>query len=121
MGITLPHSQADVDVVHNEAQAVIQSLLTDPRIAVEDCIFAGTSPFERPSTRNNVSSDPNTGNTCTEAHEKLIHDPKKQILLPVIFHIDGACTGQFVDLPVTAVRIGLGMFTRVARDKEHLQ
>ena len=53
-------------------------------------------------------------------HSALITDPSKQILLPVIFYIDGANTGQFVDLPLTAVRISLGIFTRKARDKRHL-
>ena len=50
----------------------------------------------------------------------MIKHPHKQILLPVIFYIDGANTGQFVDLPLTAVKISLGMFTRKARDKDYM-
>jgi hypothetical protein len=42
-----------------------------------------------------------------------------QILLPVIFYIDAATTGQFADLPVTAVKFSLGIFTRLARQKEY--
>ena len=51
---------------------------------------------------------------------QLIKKPGKQILLPVIFYIDGANTGHFVDLPLTAVKFTLGIFTRKAHDKEHL-
>jgi hypothetical protein len=45
--------------------------------------------------------------------------PGKQVLLLVIFYIDGATTGQFADLPVTAVKFSLGIFTRLARQKEY--
>ena len=39
--------------------------------------------------------------------------------MPVIFYIDGANTGHFVDLPVTAVKFTLGIFSRKAREKEY--
>ena len=35
------------------------------------------------------------------------------------FYVDGANVCQFVDLPFTAVKISLGLFTQKARDKEH--
>jgi hypothetical protein len=41
-------------------------------------------------------------------------------LLPVIFSIDSATTGQFVDLPVTAVKLMLGIFNRKAQEKDYL-
>jgi len=42
------------------------------------------------------------------------------VLLPVIFYIDGASTGQFVDLPITAMKFTLGIFNRKAREKPHM-
>ena len=50
----------------------------------------------------------------------MIKHPHKQILLHVIFYINGANTGQFVDLPLTAVKISLGIFMRKARDKDYM-
>ena len=91
--ITLPHSRSRVNIVWNDANAVIQSLLTDPRI---------------------------TGHAHVVTYKKMIKHPHKQILLPVMFYIDGANTGQFVDLPLTAVKISLGIFARKARDKDHM-
>ena len=38
----------------------------------------------------------------------------------MIFYIDAAVTGQFVDLPITSVKISLGIFTQKAREKEHM-
>ena len=40
------------------------------------------------------------------------------MLLPIIFYIDGATTGQFANSPVTAVKFSLGIFTRKACKKE---
>ena len=98
----------------------MQSLLTDPRISDEDYSFFDDNPFQPPPTGLNHVQDLNTGLAYTETYKKLIKNPEKQILLPVIFHIDGANTGQFVDLPLTAVKMSLGIFTCKARDKAHL-
>ena len=56
----------------------------------------------------------------TETYKDLITKPDKQVLLPVIFYIDAANTGHFADLPITAVKFSLGIFTRKARDNVHL-
>ena len=63
--------------------------------------------------------DLNTGRSYIQTYRTLITKPGKQVLLPVLFYIDGANTGQFADLPITAVKISLGIFTRKARDKDH--
>ena len=118
--ITLPHSKARVQMVLNDPQWVIQSLLTDPRITDEDYIFGGKSPFKPPKSDSKYICDLNTGRAYITTYNTLITDPTRQILLPVIFYIDAANTGQFVDLPITAVKISLGIFTRKARDKPHL-
>ena len=50
----------------------------------------------------------------------MITKPGKQVLLPVIFYLDAANTGHFVDLPITALKLSLGIFNRKARDKNHM-
>ena len=110
----LPHCNARVKVVWNDAKACIQSLLTDPRIQSKDYLFHGNDPFGKPPERTKIIKDLNTGLAHTETHKKLIKKPN-QILLPVIFYIDGANTGQFSDLPITAVKMTLGIFTKEAR------
>ena len=109
--ITLLHSRSRIKIVQNEAKAVIQSLLTDPRITDDDYLFFGNNPFQGPPSNLNYVQDLNTGRAYVATHKKLIKHPHKQILLPVIFYIDGANTGQFVDLPLTAVKISLRIFT----------
>ena len=43
--IALPHSRARVKIVWNDAQSVIQSLLTDPRITDDDYLFFDNDPL----------------------------------------------------------------------------
>ena len=118
--MTLPHSQSRAKVVWNDAGAVIRSLLTDPRITDDDYLFFGDNPLQGPPNNLNYVQDLNAGRAYTATYHSLIARPDKQVLLPVIFYIDGANTGQFVDLPLTAVKITLGIFTREARDKDYL-
>ena len=94
-------------------------MLTDPRIRDEDYLFWDNDPFAPPPGNLDYVKDVNTGLSYTETYRSLIKNPEKQILLPVIFYIDGANTGQFVDLPITAVKISLGIFSRKARNKFH--
>lgn len=116
--IILPCSRARVNIVWTDAKKAIQSLLTDPRIRANDYIFEGNDPFA-PPTESNVIGDLHTGRAYIKTYDELIERPNEQILLPVIFYIDGAATGQFSDHEITAVKISLGIFTRKARDNPH--
>jgi hypothetical protein len=118
--ITLPHSKAKATIVWNDAKAAMTSLLTDPRIVDEDYLFFGNDPLASPPSQLNYVEDLNTGRAYTETYAKLISKPGKQVLLPVIFYIDAANTGHFADLPVTAVKFSLGIFSRKAREKDHM-
>jgi len=118
--ITLPISAATVKVVHHNAKASFESLLTDPRIKDEDYLFFDNDPFAPPPSHIPIISDVNTGKVYTETYKKLITKPDKQILLPVIFYINGAATGHFVDLNITAVKFTFGIFNRKAREKNHM-
>ena len=118
--LTLPHSKSRATIIWNDAEAVLQSLLSDPRITDEDYDFIDDNPFSPPPNKFTTIGNLNTGRAYRKTYKKLITDPARQVLLPVIFYIDGATTGQFVDLPITAVQISLGIFTRKARDKPHM-
>jgi len=117
--ITLPFSKSEAKIVWNDAKTCMISLLTDPRIVDEDYLFFGNDPLSAPPDQLNYLQDLNTGDAYLKTYEKLIKKPGKQVLLPVIFYIDGATTGQFADLEVTAVKFSLGIFTRVARQKDY--
>ena len=95
------------------------SLLTDPCITNNDYLFYADNPLASPPARINYVGDMNTGRAYTATYHRLVKNPGKQVLLPVIFYIDGTNTGQFTDLPVTAVKFSLGIFTRKACDKHY--
>ena len=117
--IVLPHSKSRAKIVWNHAQNVIESLLTDPRIRDEDYLWFGDNPISPPPDSQDYIGDLNTGKAHAESYHKCITQPGKQVLLPVLFYIDGASTGHFADLPITAVKISLGIFTRKAREKDY--
>ena len=79
--IVLPSSKARVNVVYNDARAVIQSLLTDPNIRDEDYLFFDNDPFAPPPEKLDYIADLNTGLSYRETYKKLITKPGKQILL----------------------------------------
>ena len=107
---TVPGTAAKVKVIHHDAVALFKSLLTDPRINNKDYLFFDNDPFAPPPSNIPIISDINTGLAYTETYKKLITKPGKQILLPVILYIDGAATGLFVDLNITAVKFTFGIF-----------
>jgi len=73
-----------------------------------------------PPDNNPEIGDINTGQAYLETYRKLIENSKEQVLLPVIFYIDGASTGQFANYPITALKFTLGIFTQEARKKFHM-
>ena len=94
-------------------------MLTDPRITDDDYSFFENNPLASPPAHSNYVKDLNTGRAYTRTFEHLINVPGTQVLLPVVFYIDAAVTGQFADLPVTAVKLSLGIFSRKAREKDY--
>lgn len=121
MDIIVPHSRAKTQIVYNNLQMVMQSLLTDPRITANDYLFNDKeNPFAPPPNKISHYGDINTGLAYRKTYEKLVTNPEKQILLPIICYQDGAATTQFTDLKVTAFQFTLGIFNRRAREKRHL-
>ena len=119
--LVLPGSKSRANMITNDAAKVIQQLLIDPRVRPEDYLFNDKNdPFAPPPADLDYIADLNTGKSYIETWKKLVTKPGKQILCPLLLYIDGAATGQFVDLPIAAVKIALGVHTRVAREKPYL-
>ena len=114
--VRLPSSKAVVTVPCRDAKDCIISLLTDPRIEDQDYLFFNGDPLAPPPERIPILRDLNTGEAYLRSYEKMITKPG-QVLLPVPMYIDGAVTGTFSDLPITALKISLGIHSREARDK----
>ena len=119
--IELPHSKANVKIHSHDLQAVIRSLLTDPRIQDTDYLFFDDNPFARPPENLDYIGDLNTGQAYIDTWEDLIgEEGTNKVLLPIIFYLDGAVTGQFDNLPVEALQFSFGIFNRKARDKDYM-
>ena len=115
--LTLPHSKAVVHIPYRNIQDCIVSLLTDPRIRNRDYLFFDQDPTAPPPEKVKFIEDINTGEAYLESYKKYITKPN-QVPLGIIFYIDGAVTGQFSDLPITALKISLSIHNREARDHE---
>jgi hypothetical protein len=118
--IRLPHSKEVVKIPCHRAEDAVERLLTDPRILPEDyCWFKDDPLAPPPKEELDYLADIKTGAAYRETHKVLIKGPNNQ-LMGGIFYIDGTVTGQFSDLPVTALKFSLDCFTREARMKPHM-
>jgi len=118
--IVLPGSKSRALSIASELHMVMQQLPMDPRVRPERCLFNDkNNPFAPTAADSDHIADLNTGLSCLETWKKPMTKPGKQVLCPIVICIDGAAAGQFVDLPITAVKIALGICTRVAREKPH--
>jgi hypothetical protein len=115
--ISLPNSKAKVTITTQNAWHCIESLLTDPRVKDSDYNFHNNDPFSAPPSPPTRISELNTGHAYLAAYKKYIKKDR-QVLLPITMYIDGAVTGQFANLPITALKIALGIHTRKHRDKD---
>ena len=117
--VLLPQSNVYVDLVIHLFREQVQSLLTDPRIKDEDLLFFLNNPFQPPPEEFTTLGDINTGLAYRETYKKLITDPSRQVLLPIILYMDAAITGQYDHLPIEALKFTLGIFNAVTRDKAY--
>ena len=117
--VRLPSSKEVVRIPLFDAQQCIVQLLTNPLLEDEDFDFFNDDPLAPPPNDLDYIGNNNTGLAHRQTYEQMIKLPNQQ-LIGVIFYIDGATTGHFADLPVTAVKLSLNIFTREARLKEHM-
>jgi len=116
--VVLPFSKSKVVVWRKKAQDNVLSLLTDPRWTEKDWLYFDDDPFAPPPKDCAFVEDLNTGEAYMETYKKLIKKDR-QILVPIPLYIDGAVTGQFDKLQVTALKMSIGLLNRRARDKEN--
>jgi len=117
--VLLPHSQSRIDLVIHDFCHEVQSLLSDPRFCDDDYLFHNNNPFSPPPQQFLTVSDINTGLAYRKTYEQLITDSTKQVLLPIIFYMDGTITGQYDHLPIEILKFTVGILNGKARDKVH--
>ena len=115
--IVLPSSGAKVNLIHYDFRDKLVSLLTDPRLTDDDFLHFNDDPFAPPPPDLDYIGDVNTGLAYKAAYKELITKPGQQILVPIIWYIDGCVTGQFDKCNVEALKFSLGILTNQARDK----
>jgi hypothetical protein len=116
--ILLPHTNSKVVIWKKLARDNVISLLTDPRWKDDDWLYFEDDPFQPPPLYSPFIEDLNTGEAYRATYKKLITKPK-QILVAIPLYIDGAVTGQYDKLQVTALKMSIGLLNRHARDKEY--
>ena len=117
--VRLPSSKEVVKIPVFDAEDKVVELLTNPRLEPEDFDFFDDDPLAPPPNDPEDVGNMNTGKGFRDTYAELIHEANQQ-LLGTPFYIDGAVTGQFSDLPVTAVKFSLTCFTQKARLKPHM-
>ena len=115
--LTLPHSGAVVTIPYRDAKDCIVSLLTDPRVKDKHYLFRNQNPVAPPPDQVVYLADLDTGEAYLQSYKKYITEPNQAILM-IKFYIDGANTGQFSDLPVTALKMALGIHSQECRFQE---
>ena len=111
---TLPVSKASVEIVCHNMNDIVVSLLTDPCFDDEDWLHNHPRyPCRPPVMPRTHYGDINTGKAYHDAYQKYIleagEDPHSTMLVPIIWYIDGAVTGQYDHLPVEALKCTLGI------------
>jgi hypothetical protein len=116
--LVLPHSHAQVKVVCNDARRCVESLLTDPRLRDKDFAFFDNDPLAPPPDDLDYIQDMNTGEAYINGYKEYVTKPN-QIGVGIQWYIDGAVTGQFDNLSITALKMSLSIFTKDYRMNDH--
>jgi hypothetical protein len=106
-----------IDLVLHHFVAQLVSLLTDPRLVDDDYLFFNEDPLCPPPDGLDYVKDINTGRAYIETWKEKIEIGSNRTLLPIIWYIDGAVTGQYDHLPLTALQFTVGIFNQKTRDK----
>ena len=117
--LRLPHCGAEIKVVCFEARHIVWRLLTDPRLTDEDFCFYHDNPLAPPPEIMTTVGQLHTGEAYRNAYTKYVRDPDRQMGIGIQWYIDGAVTGQFDNLSVTALKMSLSCFTLDYRKKDH--
>ena len=116
--IVLPNSSGtEANVVCHDPRHCVEMLLTNPRLKDSDFAFFDNDPFAPPPKNPKTVGQLNTGLAYRQAYAAFVTKPN-QIGVGVQWYIDGAVTGQFDNLQITALKMTLSFFTREYRMKD---
>lgn len=117
--VTLPGSQAKVEIVIHDFSASLYTLLCDEELMNisnllldENDIF---KPPEQPTLKTKID-DIDTGEVWYDAYQYYVKIEKLDILCPIIFFIDKTHTDNNQRLCIEQVRFTLGIFKRNVRN-----
>jgi hypothetical protein len=117
--IKLPVCGTVIHQTLHHAPAVIQGLLTDPRIEDADYLFYDGDPLAPPPDKHTTITDLHTGKAFRHTYRAEITPGTRQQLLPLVLYIDGSAISHFHDLELIQVKVSLGFWSRETRTKEY--
>jgi hypothetical protein len=95
-------------------------LLTDPQIKWQDYLWFDDDPLSSPRLHDlDYVVDINTGHAYTKTYQCLIRNLARQILMGLQFYMDAVVSGQFTNLPVTAVWCTFRIFNHKASEQDY--
>ena len=114
--IILPSSKTKLVLQCYDAEAKVESILTDPRWTDDDWLFFDDDPLAPPPPELDYICDLNTGEAYIKTYESLIKDPTTEMLMGLPMYIDAAVTDQYGKLEVETLQFTLGILNRAARE-----
>ena len=115
--IVLPHCNARIKVICADARNCVEQLLTDPRLTDNDFSFSHDNPLAPPPESMTYVSEMNTGEAYRNGYHAYVKK-EGQMGIGIQWYIDGAVTGQFDNLSITALKMSLSCFTLDYRKKD---
>ena len=116
--VKLPVSGTVIRQTLHYAPAVIQGLLTDPRLRDAEYLFYNDDPLAPPPKKHVTVGDLHTGKAFRDTHKVLITPGKREQLLPIIVYTDGSAVSHFHNMELIQVKVSLGFWSRNTRKKE---
>ena len=115
--VKLPVSGTVIHQTLHYAPAVIQQLLTDPRLLDAEYLFYDDDPLAPPPNQHTKVGDLHTGKAFRATHRVLIDPTKREQLMPLVVYIDGSAVSHFHDMELVQVKVSLGFWSRTTRTK----
>jgi hypothetical protein len=114
----LPGAKTNTKIVCHDFKMCLYSLLSDKNLMKEEnLLFDPDNIFTMPKFyKANIFEDIHTGSVYQKAYNKIIQDPTKELLCPIIFFIDKTHTDRNGRLCLEQIRFTLGIFNRATRN-----
>ena len=116
--VKLPISGTVLDMTLHYTPAVMQQLLTDPRLETAECMHLDDDPLAPPPPRHTKIGGIQTAKAFRHTHRVVIDPSKREQLLPLILYIDGTAVTQFHGMELIPVKVSLGFWSRATRSRE---